>query len=199
MIRRGERYRATRPLHIIAMTSWFAPCTGGNDAILPAGEEFVVSSDPVEGATAVSCDPVQYDQLHSHFVPARDRRNRRYRGYYLCVTIAEILAACTRVGCPSEPRERPRPARPRRPWDGYREDVEAGGAIGVLVPVLGGDPDTYHLVPAEDLGSMRFRLLGSLRTVEGLAYQPGDVVRCVVKVFALDGPAELLVVERVDL
>jgi hypothetical protein len=98
MVHKGERYRATAPLDVIAMTSWAAPCTGGEDGVLPAGEEFVVSNDPPEGATAVYCDPVRYDELHAHFVAAKDRRHKKYTGYYLCVDLGLIAERCERVG-----------------------------------------------------------------------------------------------------
>jgi hypothetical protein len=98
MVRKGERYQSKAPLEVIAMTAWTAPCTGGEDGVLPAGEEFVVSNDPPEGATAVYCDPVRYDELHAHFVPAKDRSNKRYSGYYLCIDLGLIAERCERVG-----------------------------------------------------------------------------------------------------
>lgn len=97
MIRKGERYRSRKPLKVIAMTSWYAPCTGGDYAILPADEEFIVSHDPAEGASAVYCDPVRYEELHAHFVSAKDRKNKKYCGYYLCVPLAVIRRSCTLV------------------------------------------------------------------------------------------------------
>jgi hypothetical protein len=97
VVRKGERYRSVRPLKVIAMTAWAAPCTGGDDAILPAGEEFIVSHDPVEWATAVYCDPVRYEELHAHFVSAKDRKKKRHCGYYLCVPLAAIRRSCELV------------------------------------------------------------------------------------------------------
>jgi hypothetical protein len=97
MVRKGERYRSTVPLKVIAMTSWNAPYTGGEEAVLPAGEEFAIANDPPEGATAVYCDPIRYDELHAHFVPAKDRRNKRYSGYYLCIDLSLIAEHCERL------------------------------------------------------------------------------------------------------
>lgn len=105
MVRKGERYRSAAPLEVIAMTSWAAPFTGGNRGVLPTGEEFVVSHDPAEGATAVYCAPVRYDELHAHFVPAKDRRSKRYRGYYLCIGLSLIADHCQRVGEQGAPNE----------------------------------------------------------------------------------------------
>ncbi len=199
MIHKGERYRAERAMKVGVMTSWAAPCTGGEDGILPDGEEFVVANDPPEGATAVYCDPVRYDQLHAYFVSAKDRRSRRYRGYYLCVPIAAILAECIRVSAADpetdeSPRRKPLP----RPWDQERQSVERGGAIGVLVQLLNAGADTYRLVPADEVGPMTFRLRGSVPLGEVWAFQPGDDVRCLIKVFSAGEPGEWLAVERSD-
>lgn len=97
MIKKGERYRTKRPLKVIAMTSWVAPYTGGAHALLPAGEEFIVSNDPVQGAKAVYCDPVRYEELHSRFVSTKDRKNNKYCGYYLCIQLAAIRRSCDHV------------------------------------------------------------------------------------------------------
>jgi hypothetical protein len=98
MVSKGERYRSRVPLEVIAMTSWAAPFTGGEEGVLPAGEEFVIVDDPPEGATAVYCDPVRYDELHAHFVSAKDRRKKRYTGYYLCIDLRLIAERCERLG-----------------------------------------------------------------------------------------------------
>ena len=99
MVREGERYRSEVPLRVIIMTLWAAaPCTGGADGVLPTGEEFVVSNDPPEGATAVYCRPVRYDALHAHFVRSKDRCDKRYSGYYLCIDLALIAERCDRPG-----------------------------------------------------------------------------------------------------
>jgi hypothetical protein len=97
MVRKGQRYRSIVPLQVIAMTSWAAPFTGGEKRVLPAGEEFVISNDPPEGATAVYCDPVRYEELHAQFVPTRDRQSKRYTGYYLCIDLNVIAGQCEQV------------------------------------------------------------------------------------------------------
>lgn len=66
----------------------------------------------------------------------------------------------------------------------------------MLVRLLDAGGEAYRLVPAEEAGPMAFRLLGSMPPGEVWAFRPGDVVRCVVKVFASDEPSELLAVER---
>ena len=98
MPRKGDRYRAKQSFPVIVMTAWAAPCTGGEKGMFPADEAFVVSNDPVEGATAVNCEAVRYDRLHAQFVPEEDRTNPLYCGYYLCIDIDYIMSRCKRVG-----------------------------------------------------------------------------------------------------
>lgn len=100
--RKGDRYRVKTALPIIVMTGWAAPCTGGEKAILPAGEAFIVSNDPFEGATAVSCDAVRYERLHAQLVSEEDRNNPLYCGYWLCIDIDFIMSRCKRVGTAGE-------------------------------------------------------------------------------------------------
>ncbi len=95
MIKSGQKYRANKDLHITCMTAWRAPYTGGHEKVLPEGEEFIISSDPPEGATAVYADPVNYNKLHSKFVSWTDRiRFFLYAGYYLCIDIKTIEESC---------------------------------------------------------------------------------------------------------
>jgi hypothetical protein len=199
MIRKGERYRTSEAVEVIAMTHWVGPFTGGARATLPAGEEFVVSNDPPPGATAVYCDPVRYDALHSLFVPKTDRDQPNYGGYYLCVPLEAIRTQCRNVGASPVADAAGPSGATERPWAKDRERIEAEGAIGVLVPLLSG-PAAYRLAPAEEVGPHQFRLLGSPRPGEVWAFQPGDVVRCLIKVFSLGerGESAWLAFERVD-
>jgi hypothetical protein len=68
------------------------------EGTFPADETFVGLSDPNEGATAVNCEAVHYEQLHAHFVPEADRTHELYGGYYLCIDIEWIMTRCKRVG-----------------------------------------------------------------------------------------------------
>ena len=99
MVRKGERYRTLTELKVIAMTAWAAPSTGGDHAVLPADEEFIIANDPPPAATAVYCDPVRYDELHGHFVSAEDRHHKLYSGYCLCIDL-DLIAKCKRVAPP---------------------------------------------------------------------------------------------------
>jgi hypothetical protein len=91
---RGARFRAVASIEVAALTSWEAPFTGGEKRTLPAGEEFVVLHAPPEGATAVSCRPVRYEDLHPHFVRFVDRSSAGYAGYYLVVQLEQLKTAC---------------------------------------------------------------------------------------------------------
>jgi hypothetical protein len=98
MPREGDRYRCLQSFPVIAMTSWAAPYTGAAEGTFPAGEAFVVLSDPAAGATAVSCRPVRYERLHANLVPESDRADPLYRGYYLVMDIDFVMSRCKRVG-----------------------------------------------------------------------------------------------------
>ena len=93
-VERGQRYRAKVDVSVTCMTSWAAPFTGGYERVLPKGETIVISNNPPPGATAVYADPENYRRLHSTMVPVRDRLQFWvYRGYYLCVRLAQLDSA----------------------------------------------------------------------------------------------------------
>ncbi len=87
MIREGQIYEAREDAEVTCMTSWAAPFTGGHDRVFPKGERVTIASDPPDGATAVYCDPWRYEELHESMVPEGERKNRKYRGYYLCIEL----------------------------------------------------------------------------------------------------------------
>ena len=98
MIVKGQRYKTTKDIQIIAMTSWAAPFTGGYDRVLRSGEVFTIANDPPNTATAVYCVPDDYKRLHSEFIPLSDRLQFWvYRGYYLCINLRDIKESCERL------------------------------------------------------------------------------------------------------
>jgi hypothetical protein len=97
MVGAGERYRSLQSLNVYALTRWAAPFTGGSEATLPADEVFTVLIGPFDGATAVTCDPENYAALHSHFVSDAVRKRRKYRGYYLVISISDINDKCDQL------------------------------------------------------------------------------------------------------
>lgn len=89
-IRAGQKYRALQDLEVTAMTHWNTAFTGGHEVVLPAGEIFTIAIDPPESATAASCDPARYDELHARFVPPEDREHPKYSNYSLSIDLSDI-------------------------------------------------------------------------------------------------------------
>ena len=83
-VSKGQRYRAKADVKITCMTAWAAPYTGGDDRVV------VIADDPAPQATAVYADPENYDALHAAMVAAADRDHMHYRGYYLCIGLAQL-------------------------------------------------------------------------------------------------------------
>jgi hypothetical protein len=111
-VRRGDRLRARRDVHVGVMTVFQAPLhTGGDRTLLPEGA-VLVSFDPQPGATVVNCYPEHYDALESHLVPEAELRNPRYRAYYIGLSLADIADDFEVL----EPLE-PRPETDRLPRD----------------------------------------------------------------------------------
>ncbi len=80
------------------MTSWTAPFTGAYDRVLNIGEEFIILSNPPEGATAVYCEPVEYKRVQKELIPWSDRfKFWVYAGFYLCIDLDEIERNCELV------------------------------------------------------------------------------------------------------
>lgn len=83
--REGEVYEAIEDVTISYMTSHYAPFTGGGKAVLPKGERVRVSKPIENQPVGVYCDPLRYDRLHDLIVPAEERANECYSGYYLSI------------------------------------------------------------------------------------------------------------------
>jgi len=97
MILTGQKYRATKPLDVIAFSSCRDPCTSGSKGTLAKGEVFTINQGPNSDAIAVYCVTENYKMLHATFISESDRSSARYRGYYLCVAIKDIVEKCERV------------------------------------------------------------------------------------------------------
>lgn len=68
------------------------------------------------------------------------------------------------------------------PLDGFGEVCE------VLVPLVGESPAAWHLAEGVQLGPAdRFRLIGRVPPGQHWAYQPGEQVRCIIKVLSRTG------------
>jgi len=92
-IHAGQRYRALSDLEVGALAHWRAPFTGGHEVTLPVGEVFRIAYDPPEGATAASCDPERYEELHSILIPEEDRRSDQYASYSLVISFEWFATA----------------------------------------------------------------------------------------------------------
>ena len=95
--KKESRYRSNKAIPVLALTSWRAPFTGGYERSLPEGEAFTVLFDSAEPATAAACMPDRYDDLHSHFIPAKDREAESYAGYYLVISLRELADSCVQL------------------------------------------------------------------------------------------------------
>jgi ADP-ribosylglycohydrolase len=74
--------------------TWAAPFSSGKEVTLATGEQFVISTDPDAGATAVACEPVRYEHLHQSLVPETERKSPGFTGYYLIIELKEIEHHC---------------------------------------------------------------------------------------------------------
>jgi len=97
MIRQGQKYRAIEALDVIAFSSWRTPCTSGSKGTLSKGEVFTIDQGPRSDAIAVYSLPENHELLHATFISESDRSSARYRNYYLCVAIRDIVEKCERV------------------------------------------------------------------------------------------------------
>jgi hypothetical protein len=97
MIRGGQKYRAIEPLEVIAFSSWRAPVTSGSRGALHAGELFTVDSGPHSEAIVVCCVPETNEMQHAVFISEANRSSARYRDYYLCIAIKDILEKCEQI------------------------------------------------------------------------------------------------------
>jgi hypothetical protein len=93
----GQRIALESPARGLALTSWFAPFTGGEEVTIPAREPLVVLHEPAHGSSSVTLKPVRYDALHPRFVSSEVRSSHGYAGYHLVVSFEEIDRVGARV------------------------------------------------------------------------------------------------------
>ena len=99
----GDRFVVRSPFLCLIGTSWLAAFSGGGQAMLPAGLEFVVQHDPPEGASAAAASPDPYDRWEELLVDKADRQHPKYAGYHLVVGLDDLAAHCGSTG-PAGPR-----------------------------------------------------------------------------------------------
>lgn len=98
MIHKGQIYEPLEDIEVTCMVAFSAPGTGGYKRMLPKGERFRISHEPLEGKTAVYADPLNYRKLEKQMVKRGDRwRFLLYAGYYLCIYLEAIREKCRLV------------------------------------------------------------------------------------------------------
>ncbi len=78
----GDRFIVKEDTKTTGLTSWGAPYTGSFECVIPAGTVLVARYDQVHGATGFGCVPEKYEELEKLLVPAKDRYELKYGGYY---------------------------------------------------------------------------------------------------------------------
>lgn len=89
-IPRGARFVAKRDLKVSGLTRWRAPFSGDFDCVIPAGTVLKVLDNKLPTAREFSCCPESYEELESRLVPAQDRLNDNYDGYYFVFLESDI-------------------------------------------------------------------------------------------------------------
>jgi len=93
----GDRYAVKTPFTAIIATYWYAPCTGGGEALLPAGLIFVVEENPMPEATGVSATPEPSAPWAEVFVSAETRADEKFAGYALKIGFDQLARYCKQV------------------------------------------------------------------------------------------------------
>ena len=78
----GDRFITLKEIKTTGLTSWASPCTGSFDCIIPEGTVLLAEDDQVKGAEGFGCVPEKYKEFEKVFVPAKDRYQLKYGGYY---------------------------------------------------------------------------------------------------------------------
>lgn len=97
--RKGDVYEALEDMPVKYMTSWAAPFTGGGDGTLVCGDRVVVDMEPLDprpiSTYAVAVD---YDAVERRVVPASDRNDPKYSGFYFSLRTVELNQKFKLVG-----------------------------------------------------------------------------------------------------
>jgi hypothetical protein len=89
---KGDVYESLFDQPIRYMTAWHAPCTGGGESTIFAGERVWIDSAPShEKPIAVYALPIQYDDMEKRMVPAEERSAPKYSNFYLCIDSMVLL------------------------------------------------------------------------------------------------------------
>ena len=89
--KKGDLYTVKDNFEIDFSTAWMAPYTGGGKATLFKGEQIWINSKPRDkkpiGTYAL---PVNYVELETRMVPAEEREEPKYNGFYFSVNTVDL-------------------------------------------------------------------------------------------------------------
>ncbi|MEK6742004.1 MAG: hypothetical protein AABZ15_00175 [Nitrospirota bacterium] len=90
----GDRFITTQNIKTTGLTAWAAPCTGSFECIIPEGIILVAlydqAKDQVKEGSRFHCKPEKYKEFERKFVPASDRYELKYGGYYFILPNEDI-------------------------------------------------------------------------------------------------------------
>ena len=78
---KGMRFRTRRDVPVRGIVNFRAPCTGGFEGTLPAGEILILEHEPPDFAKGMPLIPARYKDFEHLFVSERDRNDPTYNGY----------------------------------------------------------------------------------------------------------------------
>jgi hypothetical protein len=104
--KKGDVYEATEDMQVSYLTSWSAPFTGGGTGTLKKGERVIMEHDMIlPRPVAVYAKPIDYAAAEERMVPASDRANIKYAGFYLCLRTVDLARNFSLVHEESTPAE----------------------------------------------------------------------------------------------
>ena len=96
-LREGEKFRTCGEVETLYLTSYRAPYTGGGKAVLPAGFEFEVMHDQVDGAPGVNCRALEYERYEQVLVSRQEMADDKYAGYHIVMRGDVIASRCVPI------------------------------------------------------------------------------------------------------
>ncbi|MBL9198923.1 MAG: hypothetical protein JNL39_00395 [Opitutaceae bacterium] len=89
--RKGDVYEALEDVVVSYLTSWSAPYTGGGEGTLIKGDQVTVDTDPAsDRAISTYAVAVDYAALEKRLVPATDRSEPKYSGFYFSLRTVDL-------------------------------------------------------------------------------------------------------------
>lgn len=127
----GDRFITLHDIKTTGATAWAAPCTGSFECVIPEGTILVAKYDQVKGATGFSCAPENYKEFERIFVPASDRYELKYGGYYFSF-LNDDIGSKLKLISHTTPKERKKYELKMR-IQGWFKDIIVLQALMILV------------------------------------------------------------------